>query len=65
MKNKPIKLTVKNIYGSAWVNVVCLAKEAYVLSEMFNTKKEASSKYPSLVNNKYKKTVKVWLVEAL
>jgi hypothetical protein len=64
-KMKPIKITVKNFYGEAWINVVCLANEAYALGELFKTKKDASLKYPSLIDNKYKKIVKVWLVEAL
>lgn len=66
MKNKkPITIKVKNFYGEAWVNVVDNGTQRYVMDKMYMSKSNAEKNYPALVRKEFRKTVKVWLVEAV
>ena len=63
---EPITIKVKNFYGDAWVNVVVVSPDNfYVMDKIYKTKKDAVKDFPCMVDKKNKKTVKVWLVEAL
>ena len=65
-KMKPITIKVKNFYGDAWINVVQNApNDFYVFNKLHFSKQEAVKEFPALVNKECRKTVKVWLVEAL
>ena len=67
MKNKkPITIKVKNFYGDAWINVVQNAyMDFYVFNKLHFSKQEAVKEFPAVVKKECRKTVKVWLVEAL
>lgn len=60
---KTLKITAKNFYDSAWVNVIVLDKNKFVMPFLYRTKQEALNDYPSLVKKDNRKTVKVMLVE--
>lgn len=65
-KMTPISIKVKNFYGDAWLNVVQNApNDFYVLNKFFFSKEEAVKDFPAIVKKECRKTVKVWLVEAL
>jgi len=67
MKSKtPISIKVKNFYGDAWLNVVQNApNDFYVFNKLHFSKQEAVKEFPAVVDKAKRKTVKVWLVEAL
>ena len=65
-KMTPISIKVKNFYGDAWVNVVKTnPADFYVFNKLHFSKQEAVKEFPAVVKKEVRKTVKVWLVEAL
>ena len=65
-KMTPITIKVKNFYGDSWINVVKNApNDFYVFNKLHFSKEEAVKEFPAVVKKECRKTVKVWLVEAL
>lgn len=61
----PLKITAKNFYGNAWINVIEFGStlKPIVIEKFYKTKKAAKEAYPAMVDRKFQRIVKVMLVE--